>query len=211
MPHVLLTGFEPWHTFKVNASWEAVALFDGRQVAGFTIAARRLPVSFARVGPALSAALDEVQPDIVIGFGMGPREPTIRLERLAVNLDDVTEYPDNDGASPHDARISPEGPAAYWTGLPVRKIADALAAHRFPVTCSLTAGAFLCNHLFYRIMDIVASDKPEIVGGFVHIPPIGEERPDAPGLPLPRLQRAVAIIAETTVKEIGNLYLGGGP
>ena len=206
MAQVLLTGFEPWHTFEVNSSWEAVSILDNRQVAGFRIAARRLPVAFARVGPALAAVLEEVEPDICIGFGMGPRDTHVRLERVAVNLCDAVDYPDNDGTALRDTPVVPDGPAAYWTGLPVRRIEAALRNHDFPVVTSLSAGAFLCNNLFYRLMDTIANERPGMIGGFVHVPP--SDASGAAGLPLTRLQRAAAIVVETTVKEIGNIHLG---
>ena len=41
---------------------------------------------------------------------------------------------------------------------------------------------------------------------FVHVPP--SDPSGTAGLPLTRLQRAAAIVVETTVKEIGNIHLG---
>ena len=207
MSVVLLTGFEPWHDFDVNSSWETVSLFDRRQIAGFTVAARRLPVSYGRLGEALDLCLREVQPDICIGFGMEPKGTRIRIERVAVNLADAADYPDNDGQSPRDGRVVSDGPAAYFSGLPLREIETALTTQQFPVQMPLSAGAFLCNACFYRIMHMVKEERPEMVGGFVHLPPIAEADDATVGLPIAKLQRAAAVIVETTVKEIANIHL----
>ena len=46
-----------------------------------------------------------------------------------------------------------------------------------------------------------------MVGGFVHVPPIADTIPGMDGWPIERLQRAIAVVIETTVKEIGNIHL----
>jgi pyroglutamyl-peptidase len=207
MSVILLTGFEPWHDFPVNSSWEVASRFDRRQIAGFTIAARRLPVSYGRLPRALGACLEEVEPDICIALGMEPRGTALRLERVAVNVADAADYPDNDGAAPRDGAVVAGGPAAYFAGLPLRQVADALGRAQLPARLSLSAGAFLCNACFYRLMHAAAEDRPGMVAGFVHVPPLLDTLPGSEGWPVERLQRAVAVVIETTVKEIGNIHL----
>lgn len=207
MSVILLTGFEPWHDFSVNSSWETVQRLERHQVAGFTIATRRLPVSFGEVGEALQQACDQVQPDICIGFGMEPRGTEIRLERVAVNFTHTADYPDNAGATMREGRVVPDGPAAYFTQLPLAQIQGALERAQLPVRESLTAGAFLCNACFYRTMHLVSEERPEMVGGFVHVPPVAGTIDGVEGWPIERLARAAAVIVETTVKEIGNIHL----
>ncbi len=195
---VLLTGFEPFGRWRVNSSWEAVASLDGGMVAGARVVARRLPVSFARVGRVLDRALEEARPRVVVAFGMHGG-PGILLERVAVNLDDTAKLADNDGRRRRDAPISPRGPAAHFSGLPLRAIEASLRHARLPVRLSTSAGTYLCNHAFYRLMESAARARRPLVAGFVHLPPLRAPGLARRGLPLAKLRRAVEILVASVV------------
>ncbi len=203
-PSVLLTGYEPWNDFRVNSSWEVAQALDGAVIAGATVTSRLLPVSYTDMPPALQAALDAAQPDICIGLGMEPRGTKLRLERVAVNLADAGDYPDNDGRAPRDTPLwpAPDGPAAYFSGLPLRRIAAKLGAAGIPATPSLSAGAFLCNAAFFHTMHAAATTRPALIGGFIHVPPL-PGTPAAPdpthGLPLEQMLKAIRIVIAETV------------
>jgi pyroglutamyl-peptidase len=201
---VLLTGYEPWNDFVVNSSWEAAKEFDGRLIAGARVTAKLLPVSYTDMPPLLHGALSESQPAICLGLGMEPPGSKIRLERVAVNLADAGDYPDNDGSAPRDTLLLEDtaAPSAYFSSLPLRTIAAKLGAANIPWTQSLTAGAFLCNAAFFHTMHAAATTHPSLTGGFIHVPPI-PGTPAAPepehGMELAQIIEAVEIAIETTV------------
>lgn len=182
---LLLLGFEPFPGFSVNPSWEAIRDLGGSESRGRRIVVRRLPVSYARAGPALERALDEARAETVIAFGVhGGRG--IRLERVAPNVDHATR-PDNDGAQPMDAQISSTGPLALPSTLPLDKIETALRAAGFEVERSFHAGTYLCNHVYYLLL------QRGTRAAFVHVPPLRSLR-HWRGWSLERHRRAVATI-----------------
>ena len=84
-------------------------------------------------------------------MGLDARAAAVRLERLAVNLADA-RIPDNAGAQPHDEPLDPSGAAALWTTLPVRAAEAAIREAGLPVEVSYTAGTYVCNATFYRVL-----------------------------------------------------------
>lgn len=88
----------------------------------------------------------------MIAVGQAGGRHHITPERVAVNLDD-DRIPDHDGNQPIDETISSEGPAAYWTRLPVKRMVELLKDPNIPASVSDTAGTIVCNHIFYGLMD----------------------------------------------------------
>lgn len=135
----------------------------------------------------------------------------ITPERVAINLADA-RIPDNEGHQPIDEEISPRGPAAYWTGLPVKRMTAKMKENGIPAAVSYTAGTFVCNYLFYGLMDHISRTSPHIRGGFIHIPFIPEQTIDktAPSLSLDTIVRALRIAAVTAAQYDEDLKSPGG-
>lgn len=184
MPTVLLTGFEPFDGAASNSSWEAVRRVTG--VEGLVMA--ELPVEFGRASEVLAGLIAEHSPDLVIATGLADGRTAITPERVAINLEDA-RIPDNAGAQPRERTIDPDGPAAYLSGLPVRAIADAITAAGIPAQVSLSAGAFVCNSVMYRLLGSV----PEgVVAGFIHVP-------SADDLPVDEIATGLAIAVRVSL------------
>jgi pyroglutamyl-peptidase len=171
--NVLVTGFEPWAEHDANPSQRIAEHFDGVV----------LPVSYARAAAALRAAIDERDPDLVIAFGLAEKRETIAVERYAHNLDEA-DTADNDAAKGSGAEIDPAGPLALRSTLPVDAIVAALKEGGIPAEVSRDAGGFLCNHVFYRLLQ-------QREGGFVHVPPLSV-------LPEAELLRGAEIVVATS-------------
>lgn len=206
-PTVLLTGFAPFGGEDENPSWDAVRALDGDIIEGHRVIARRLPVEFGASLSALQQALDELEPVLVICVGQAGGRAQISLERVAINVDDA-RIADNAGAQPIDEPVCGDGPAAYFSGLPIKAMLAVLREAGFPVEISQTAGTFVCNHVFYGLMHALRN-VPQVRGGFVHIPyaPAQAARhPGAPSLPPTvvsqalRLAVAVALTTEHDVR-----------
>jgi pyroglutamyl-peptidase len=177
---VLLTGFEPFNGAEINPSWEAARALDGWTGPGFQVVARQLPCVFGRANEALREALGAVQPDIVIAVGQAGGRPEISVERVAINVDDAS-IPDNAGDQPVDRPVVAEGPAAYFSTLPIKAIVRALRLRGFPAGVSQTAGTFVCNHVFYGLMHHAAGKTYK--AGFIHVPFLPEQAADRPERP----------------------------
>jgi pyroglutamyl-peptidase len=165
---VLVTGFESYGGRSVNPSEELVGSLDGTVVAGEPVVGRRLAVEYRSVGPAIRAAIAELTPCAVIGLGLWPGAPFIRLERVAINQADF-EIPDNRGLIAREP-IVPDGPAAYAATLPLHAIRDRLLAAGIPCALSGTAGEFLCNAVLYHALAACSARSPAPPCGFIHVP-----------------------------------------
>lgn len=187
-PRILLTGFEPFGGESVNPSWEIARALDGWHCEGHVVRAALLPCAFGDALAALDAALDAHAPDIVLCLGQAGGRPEISIERVAVNVDDA-RIPDNRGRQPVDAPVVPDGPAAYFSTLPIKAIARDVREAGVAAAVSNTAGTFVCNHVFYALMHRVAT-RPGLArarAGFVHVPYTPEQvagRMDVPSMSL---------------------------
>lgn len=209
---ILLTGFEPFNGAAINPSWEAAQALDGWSGPGFTVVARQLPCEFGRVNIALLEAVAAVQPDIVIAVGQAGGRPEISVERVAINVDDASIV-DNAGAQPVDTAIIADGPAAYFSTLPIKAIVSALRLRGFPAGVSQTAGTFVCNHVFYGLMHH-AVGCPDLKAGFIHVPFLPEQAADRPERPPSmalkdivdglRIAVEVAVTSDEDVAEAGG-------
>lgn len=178
---ILLTGFEPFDGEPVNASWEAVRQLEGADIGGRRVVTLCLPSAFGGAFPRLEAAMRELDPVALIAVGQAGGRDKISLERVAVNLIDA-RIPDNDGLQPIDEPVVPGGPNAYFSGLPIKAMLVALQAAGYPAEISYTAGSYVCNQVFYALCHALR-ERPEVAGGFVHVPFLDNQAPRHPGKP----------------------------
>ncbi|KGF82624.1 pyrrolidone-carboxylate peptidase [Massilia sp. JS1662] len=208
---VLLTGFEPFNGAAINPSWEAVRALDGWSGPGFAVVARQLPCVFGTALDVLRESIAGVKPDIVIAVGQAGGRSEISLERVAINVDDAS-IRDNAGNQPVDTPVAADGPAAYFTTLPVKAIVKALRLRGFPSGVSQTAGTFVCNHVFYGLMHHAVGQP--LKAGFIHVPFLPEQAADRPERPPSmalrdivdalRIAVEVAVVTETDTQEAGG-------
>ena len=170
--NILLTGFEPFGGEAINPSWEVARALQGQVIAGAVVQARCLPTSFGAAPAALAAALAEVRPGLVIALGQASGRTEISIERVAVNLIDA-RIADNAGDRPQDVPIRDEAPAAYFSTLPIKAMRNGLRAAGHPAGLSLTAGAFVCNQVFFELQHQLAGKG--LKSGFIHIPALPEQ------------------------------------
>lgn len=193
----LVTGFEPFGGDALNASLEAVRRLPPR-IARLEVATAELPTSYARASAVLEAAIAASAPQIVICIGQASDRAALCIERVAINVQDA-RIPDNDGARPVDVPVVPGGPAAYLATLPVRAAVAALHAAELPAEISMSAGTFVCNHVFYSLMHLAALRAEPFRAGFVHVPRLPQQSGSAPAMPLDDIVRGIAVVLETAV------------
>ena len=169
---ILLTGFEPFGGEVINPSWEVARSLHGQVIAGATVHARCLPTTFAGAPRALADAMAVVKPELAIALGQASGRSEISIERVAVNLIDA-RIPDNAGERPQDVPVLADAPPAYFSTLPVKAIRNGLRAAGHPSGLSLTAGAFVCNQLFFELQHRLAGRG--LRSGFIHLPALPEQ------------------------------------
>jgi len=208
---VVLTGFEPFADFKVNPSWEAAKTFDDKQIDSFEIKSFQIPLTYEVIKPTITQIIDSQKPAVIINMGQSYR-PLISLEKVAINLADLTEssilY--NCGTRPKDQTLEPNAPTAYFTTLPIRRILNKLRQNNIPTEISHTAGTFGCNQIFYHTMHKIHKDRLDIKAGFIHVPSLPTQAAQLqkrknrsiPSMNLDTITEAVEITIKTTLQNI---------
>lgn len=208
--NVVISGFDHYEGVEVNPSAQVPKALAERGLGplngpedplgqvDLAIHAVNLPVSFAKAWPMLRQTIEAVQPSIVIATGLKHAARGVMLERCATNLMDAAK-PDADNAIPRREPIDPNGPAAYWTRLPLRSILQDFTNDSIPATLSSDAGTFVCNSLFYNLLNWAATQH-RVLGGFVSFPLVGPAHSGRVGLPLEQQIEAGRDVVRETVR-----------
>lgn len=200
MIKVLLTAFEPFSGDMENASALVCEKIPER-TDHYTAVKRILPVEFAAGPRALRAAIREAAPDLVICLGQAGGRDKVTPEKVAINLMDG-RIPDNSGFAPEEEPVVPGGATAYFANVPVKQAVLAAREAGLPAAVSYTAGAYVCNTVFYTVMSEIAgagerADRGGMRGDFIHVPYIREQK----NLP----ERQPALSLEETVQTVAFL------
>jgi pyroglutamyl-peptidase len=102
--------------------------------------------------------------DMIISFGEAPIQK-IQLEYLALNRMHA-RIPDERNFQPKHQKIDETGFETYASLLPLSEMESFFNANFIPYQVSYHAGTYVCNDLFYRMMQMETS----IPRGFIHIP-----------------------------------------
>lgn len=162
MKTVLITGFEPFGGETVNPSREVVSGLDNAIIAGCRVVARQLPCVFGESLAVLNSAIDTLSPSLVLAVGQAGGRTDITVERVAINVDDA-RIADNRGQQPVDEPIVADGPAAWFSTLPIKAMVAAMRSAGIPASVSQTAGTFVCNHVMYGLLHKLR-DTPTVKG-----------------------------------------------
>lgn len=211
MRTVLITGFEPFDGEAVNPSWEVVSRLDNAIIGGCRVVARQLPCVFGEALIELNAAIDSLSPTLVLSVGQAGGRTDISVERVAINVDDA-RIADNRGNQPVDTPIVANGPAAWFSSLPIKAIVSALREAGIPASVSQTAGTFVCNHVMYGLLHKL-SGLPEAKGGFIHIPYLPQQaaaHPGAPSMAAETVRQGLELAIATALQVENDIQVTGG-
>ncbi len=197
MRTVLLTGFEPFDGERCNPSWDAAKRFDGLAIAGANVHVQRLPVEFTGAMAVLAPRIQQLMPDLVIAIGQSGGSSNIALERVALNFVDP-RIADNAGLKPAIGRLDEAAPPAYFSNFPISAALIALTEAHIPAQASLSAGAFVCNALYFQLCQLRDARYPNMQTLFVHIPfapvQICGKNAGAPCMPIDQIEAAIRIL-----------------
>ena len=165
---ILITGFEPFADDACNPSMQVLSLLP-EEISGIKIVTCVLPVVRFEAAEKVIAAIEKENPDAVISLGLAAGRRGITLERTAVNIDSY-RIADNKGNRPADEPVDRDGPCAYFSSLPIRKMEAAILSAGYPASVSESAGTFVCNHVFYSVRRWCELNRPRVISGFIHLP-----------------------------------------
>lgn len=209
MKTILLTGFEPFDGQSLNPSEEIAREINEAKIARHRVVGALLPCVFGAAVKELKRLIKLHDPALVICLGQAGGRAEITPERVAINLDDA-RIADNAGQQPVDKAIVKGGPAAYFSTLPIKAIVHELRRHDIPATVSNSAGTFVCNHVFYGLMHELAEHRPEVRGGFIHVPFVPEQTTDQPSLPFEKMTEGVRLAIAAAIEYRRDLRVTGG-
>jgi pyroglutamyl-peptidase len=145
MSHILLTSFQTWLPHqKSNSSddlLEEVAKLDGLPHSLTFL--RHLPVDISQASELAIATINELQPDIIICCGMAESRHHLSVESNARNEDKVLN-----------------------TLVDLDKLLQGLVK----TTLSHDAGNFVCEGLYYSVLNHLQKNEIKKHGIFVHVP-----------------------------------------
>lgn len=174
---VLITGFGPFRGAERNPSGEIAASLHGARIGGAAITGITLPVARDEAFPPLESYLATATPAVIVALGVALTRAVIGVERVAINIDDFSQA-DERGAAPRDVAIVTGGQDGLISPIPPRALAAAIRSVGTPAEVSNTAGSFLCNHIYYRLLLHARESSPERrpLVTFLHLPQAPEER-----------------------------------
>ena len=208
---VLVTGFDPFGGEPINPAWEAVKAMKDT-IAGAEIIKMQIPTVVGKSIEKIHQKMKELQPDLVISVGQAGGRFGVTPERVAINVTDA-RIPDNEGNQPIDEPIFSDGPAAYFSNLPVKAMVQAIKDAGYPSVLSNSAGTYICNHVMYGILYYIEKEFPNVRGGFIHVPYAPSQvvnKPSTPSMALADITAsleaavAAAISSKEDVRTVGG-------
>jgi pyroglutamyl-peptidase len=170
-PRVLLTGFGPFPGVPDNpSSWLAETLAQrGMPDVEAQLHARVLPTAW-QAAELMPSLYEELQPHVMIHFGVSPRAKTFRIERFAHNR--AAQRADAHGVMPPAPVIWAEGADRFASELSAPALAGHLRACGVAAAASRSAGSYVCNFLYYHSLAWAYRQPGSRLILFVHVPPL---------------------------------------
>ena len=170
-PNLLLTSFSTWKPEQRSNSSDdlLVDIFHRHPNHEHLSVLRQIPVDFTLAPQLVIQAIQSRPLDAVICCGMGEKRSHLCIEDQAV----------------HDGRIRHTSVNVNWlvSGLPSSRV-------------SHDAGRFVCNRLYFEVLDYLQWHKPRVPCIFIHVPVLTEQTRDAIATDfqviLSRMQRLVS-------------------
>ena len=188
MKKLLITCFEPFGGDDVNTSYESVMRLPDT-IGNFHLKKLCLPVVFGACMDPVRETLLTGLPDDVILTGQAGGRKAVTPEMYAHNLR-YGRIPDNAGQAPLDEPVA-DGPDALRSTADVRAIAKAIGDAGVPAEVSYSAGAYVCNDLYYQVLSYIGAvsgheKSSPLPVCFIHVPSVSD------GLSIEEMSSALA-------------------
>lgn len=160
---ILVTGFEPFFGAEINPS----KILSQRMSQNFSeVESLILPVEFDKSSEFLKKYIAECgRCDYLVMLGQAAGRSKISLEKIGLNWVQ-SNHKDESGVLPQTGIILEDEPLALMSIFPIDEVYSELRKENLPVEISFSAGTFVCNDLYYRILNQFSDLKAV----FIHVP-----------------------------------------
>lgn len=163
---ILVTGFRPFLGAEINPS-ELLSIELSKTVSG--VDSLILPVEFSNAFECLNLHLQNRSYEHVLMLGLASGRKKIGFEKIGLNWIH-SENRDERGTLPESGHIQVGLPLALMSTINIEKYCAALRSESHPVEISFSAGTFVCNDLYFRVLNTF----PKLNAVFIHVPPTQE-------------------------------------
>ncbi|QEI41800.1 Pyrrolidone-carboxylate peptidase [Dolichospermum sp. UHCC 0315A] len=164
---ILLTSFDIWLSQQESNSSDDL-LLGLAKMASLSHDLKflhRLPVDVQLASSLVIAKINELQPDYIICCGMAASRSQLSVEVLASSTSTLpVEFTNSADILPQESRNSPEN--ILQTSVDLEKLLVGTAA----VEISYDCGKFVCEGLYYSVLDYLHQSQLSIKCIFVHVP-----------------------------------------
>lgn len=207
--NVLVSGFEAFANQRINPTQKIVEALP-HTIDGHRIKAIVVPTVQYKCIEVLEKEIETFKPDVVLMLGQAGGIAEFHIERVALNIDDF-RIADNEANQPIDTPIYHDGPSAFFSTLPIKKITKNLNEAGYHAIISNSAGTYVCNHLFYGCGYLIHKTNRNIRFGFIHVPfETSQASNDQPSLPLQTMIDAIMLAIKTIINTQEDILLSGG-
>ena len=148
---ILITTFATWQSHQPsNASDDLLGLLLEKEL-GFFHHLRNIPVDFELAPQHVLTRFDELKPKVLICCGMAEERTKLNIESRAVRDENILR-----------------------TGIDLEALSTGLAMTEI----SHDAGTFVCNALYYRMLEHLGAQESGHHCIFLHVPVLTEENRD---------------------------------
>ncbi|MFW5913571.1 MAG: pyroglutamyl-peptidase I [Bacillota bacterium] len=190
MSAILLTAFEPFAGDEVNPTEEILRDFPD-YLYDMKVVKTTLPVVYNHCFDTLLPTIEKYEPEVILHLGYAKGRSHVSIERVAINVNE-SKTPDNLGNVLDGEPIISGGPDGIFTTLPIKDLKERYNRRELPAEISNTAGAYICNNLFYRTLHYVKTYNKHTKVGFIHIP----------ALPAMASRQKIPSMSKSTVIEV---------
>lgn len=146
---ILITSFVPWLAHqKSNSSDDLVAALQSQnKLPTNTVWLRRVPVCFDLAPALVIPELQRLRPQVMICCGMAESRTRLTIEKQA------------------------KGRQTLQTSVNVQNLLKGTSQSEV----SYDAGQFVCNHLYYQVLEAIDKSKLNTATIFVHVPTLTDK------------------------------------
>ncbi len=168
MEQIIITGFGPFGPYKYNPTQDMVKYFSAKTVAGYSIKSIVLPTEYFAFRR-LRVQIEKVRPVAIISTGLSSSVKGLRIETTGRNIMNG-KYPDVNGLSPRNAKISQTGREFVAINTDAVRYANLLHENDIAVEISADAESYTCNALIYETGKYLKENSLDIKQFFLHTP-----------------------------------------
>ncbi|OFZ31233.1 MAG: hypothetical protein A2622_01145 [Bdellovibrionales bacterium RIFCSPHIGHO2_01_FULL_40_29] len=160
---ILVSGFKPFLNQKINPS-QLLAIELGNRFS--EVDSIVLPVEFENSFQIFKERIIQINPDLILMLGQARGRKKVCLEKIGLNWIQ-SGHQDEKGIRPLTGSIVSDAPLALMSQYPLEKLTEKMDA----VDISFSAGTYVCNDLYFRVLHEFKSIKSI----FIHVPLLPEQ------------------------------------